>query len=567
MRKLFFTLLLVFICVFFVRHSYADEYEDLQKEINTLRESLDSSQKATRTNEKTLSQLNAQLLSIKNKVVIFEKEIAKKEAEVRDGEVVMIKQKEILDVRASSYYKNMNKGNTSLLDVVMSANLSETLKSMFYQKTAMDEDRKSLIRTAMYIKDLEEKRNSLKIETIKLTAIKQEVAKQSDFLAGEVEKSKQWESQLQSKIASITARQQQILAQKLSSLNLPSSLGSGGLSCTDDRKLDPGFRPAFAFYTFGIPHRIGLNQYGADGRGRAGQSYEDILRAYFNDFSIENRNARIKVQGFGEMDLEEYMLGIYEMPNSFHPEALKAQAIAVRSYAMAYTNNGAKEICTTQSCQVYKGGNKGGAWEQAVKDTSGKVMVSGGQVIAAWFASTAGGYTFLSSDVGWSARSYTKRLRDTSGDINSLNDLFEKAYDKNSPCFYSAQGYRNEYNKSAWLKSDEVADIVNVLNLAKRDSGTQNHLSQADKSNPDGTDTWDKERVKQELKNRGGSPLNSVSDVSMSFDLGLGRTTAVTISGDGGTFTFDPSEFKNFFNLRAPANIQIVGGLFNIEKK
>ena len=31
--------------------------------------------------------------------------------------------------------------------------------------------------------------------------------------------------------------------------------------------------------------------------------------------------------------------------------------------------------------------------------------------------------------------------------------------------------------------------------------------------------------------------------------------------------SFDGEEFKNFFNLRAPANIVIVGPLFNIEKK
>ena len=98
-----------------------------------------------------------------------------------------------------------------------------------------------------------------------------------------------------------------------------------------------------------------MNQYGAQGRADAGQSHEDILRAYFENFSFENRSVRIKVQGYGEMDLEEYMLGIYEMPDSFPTEALKAQVIAARSYALSYTNNGEKEICTTQACQVYKG--------------------------------------------------------------------------------------------------------------------------------------------------------------------------------------------------------------------
>ena len=74
--------------------------------------------------------------------------------------------------------------------------------------------------------------------------------------------------------------------------------------------------------------------------------------------------------------------------------------------------------------------------------------------------------------------------------------------------------------------------------------------------------------MKVELKSRGGTPLTSVSSVSISgVDWGLGRTTGVTISGDGGSVTFDGVEFKDFFNLRAPANIQIVGPLFNVERK
>jgi len=351
-------------------------------------------------------------------------------------------------------------------------------------------------------------------------------------------------------------------------LNLPTSLGAGPLFCTDDRKLDPGFRPAYAFFTFGIPHRVGMNQYGVLGRAQAGQNHEDILRAYFADFNFETRpNINISVQGYGSMPLEQYLLGIYEMPDSWPMEALKAQAIAARSYALSYTNNGSKEICTTQACQVYKGGSKGGNWEQAVKSTEGKTLVSGGSPISAWYSSTDGGYTYSASDIGWGARSFTKRVRDTQGDIGNFSDLFSKAYDKDSPCFYAAQGFRSQYGKSAWLKSEEVADIVNVIMLTKRDSSLSEHLYQTDKPNPEGKDTWDFERVKQELRNRGGTPFNSVSEVTVSADFGSGMVTSVTISGDGRSESFNATEFRNFFNVRAPANIAIVGPLFNVEKK
>lgn len=285
------------------------------------------------------------------------------------------------------------------------------------------------------------------------------------------------------------------------------------------------------------------------------------------EFTKKDPNMKIKVQGHGEKNLDDYLLGIYEMPESWPIEALKAQVVAARSYALAYTNNGANEICTTQACQVYKGGNKGGNWEAAVKATSGEVMVAGGEAIKAWYASTFGGFAFTSGDVWGSDRSFTKRMRDTNGDVGSFSDLTDKSYDKESPCFYAAQGWRSEFGKSAWLKGSEVADIVNILLLAKKDSGTQQHLSQVDKPNPDGVDTWDADRVRQELKARGTSPYNNISDVSVDWDKGLGKTTTVNVSGDGGGSSFNGDEFKSFFNLRAPANIQIVGPLYNIEIK
>src|SRR3990167_6332896 len=51
-----------------------------------------------------------------------------------------------------------------------------------------------------------------------------------------------------------------------------------------------------------------------------------------------------------------------------------------------------------------------------------------------------------------------------------------------------------------------------------------------------------------------------------SVDFAGGRVNSVTVSGDAGGSSFSGSEFKDWFNLRAPANIQIVGPLFNIER-
>ncbi|MBU2052157.1 hypothetical protein KKH13_03035, partial [Patescibacteria group bacterium] len=75
------------------------------------------------------------------------------------------------------------------------------------------------------------------------------------------------------------------------------------------------------------------------------------------------------------------------------------------------------------------------------------------------------------------------------------------------------------------------------------------------------------DKVKQELRSRSITPYNSVSSVSIGADFGSGQTTSVAVAGDGGSQSFSGSEFKNYFNLRAPANIQIVGPLYNVEKR
>lgn len=571
MKKFVYILSIFCIAYFFLlpfpKQVSSDEVDDLNKQINELTDALNMSVRATKPLESELNALQKQITGIKQHVANIENDITVKKAHIDEGYKDLAKQEEILYKAISNYYIKTHY-NSPLLLLLSGSSATDITQMITYQKFVTDQDKQIITNIALSITDLEEKKQTLEEEQKKLEIAKANLDEQSAKLDKVVQGAKAYQKTLSNQIAQLSAKQQQILAQKLGSLNLPSSLGAGPLFCTDDRKLDPGFSPAFAFYTYGIPHRVGMNQYGADGRAKAGQSHEDILRAYFDNFSFETRDARIKVQGHGEMSLEDYVQRIYEMPNSFHPEALKAQAIAARSYALSYTNNGEKEICTTQACQVFKPEPKGGQWEQAVRDTSNKVMVSNGQVVTAWFASTAGGYLFNNNDVwGGPLKPWTKRFRDTTGDINSFEDLLNKSYDKESPCLYSAQGVRSEYAKSAWLKSEEVADIINVLLLAKADSGTQTHLSQVDKPNPDGVETWNADRVKEELRKRGVTPYNGFSGGSIDWDKGIGKVNNITIDGDSGSRSFNGDEFRTYFNLRAPANIQIVGPLYNIERK
>jgi stage II sporulation protein D len=99
-----------------------------------------------------------------------------------------------------------------------------------------------------------------------------------------------------------------------------------------------------------------------------------------------------------ETTLDLYLRGVVpvEMPASWPPEALKAQAIAARSYAAAHLHpmTGSWDIRDDTSAQVYRGtrGEQSLA-TNAIIATSGQVLMSGTHVVTAMFHSADGGAT------------------------------------------------------------------------------------------------------------------------------------------------------------------------------
>lgn len=575
MKKAVIAVVLAVLFVAMATVTRADQLDDITKELEDVKNTFNQINSANQTNQAQLNQLQKQLNSIKGQINELSLEIAQKQKEVESGEKVLAYQRKLLNERAKTYYKNIGKQSTLFMQFLLSDNLSKSLDNFFYQKKVVDDDKQSIISIVMYIKDIEEKKKMLEDETNRLAVLKADVDKQSTFLAGEVDKANKYLGELQSKIASLTSQQQQLIAAKLASLHISRSANTAG-RCDSDltNGRDPGFSPKFAFFTFGVPNRVGLNQYGAKGRANAGQNYEDILKAYYNYDNFQDfDNITINVNdsnGFNSGNiiwsgpLEDYVKRVYEVPGDWPMEVLKAQAVAARSYVLAATGNGSSSICANEYCQAFQTGEKGGNWNQAVEATGKKVMVKGGSPIKAWFSSTHGGYVFSSAEIGWSGTDWTKHANDFTGSVNSFDDLKNNAYDRDSPWFYCDWGSRSEYAKTAWLKPEELADIVNVILLARKDSSTRDHLYQPDQPNPAGTDTWDAGRVRQEL---GGAAYSTIDSVSVSADFGYGRSTSVNVSGSGHSDSISADEFKNFFNLRAPANIQIVGPLFNVEKR
>ena len=131
--------------------------------------------------------------------------------------------------------------------------------------------------------------------------------------------------------------------------------------------------------------------------------------AYFNNEEID---VTIKDADSSEettLNLEEYIVGVVagEMPASFAEEALKAQAIAARSYALSKINSATTsyDLVTDITNQVYITTEQmqekwGGDYEyyynrvkKAVEDTKNLVMEYEGEIISAYYFAMSNGYT------------------------------------------------------------------------------------------------------------------------------------------------------------------------------
>lgn len=96
-------------------------------------------------------------------------------------------------------------------------------------------------------------------------------------------------------------------------------------------------------------------------------------------------------------DIEEYLLGVvpYEMSDSFPLEALKAQAICARTYAMDSLNSKrAWDMDDTTSYQVFKGIDaRYTNAQRAIRETSGLVGTYKGKLASCYYAASNGGQT------------------------------------------------------------------------------------------------------------------------------------------------------------------------------
>ncbi|MEL7609119.1 MAG: stage II sporulation protein D [Bacillota bacterium] len=192
---------------------------------------------------------------------------------------------------------------------------------------------------------------------------------------------------------------------------------------------------------------------------------DSVLRVY-ND----------KTKSVMSLTMDQYLVGVVaaEMPASFEPEALKAQAVAARTFTasriLSKSEGGDYDVCTDSTCcQAWcseadmkdKWGANYEAYRQkvqkAVEATSAQVITYDGEPIDALYHSTSGGYTEDSENVFSASKPYLRGV-DSPGEEDAPKYRVETDF--------SLKEFVNKLNKSfsgAKLTTKNASAEVKVL--------------------------------------------------------------------------------------------------------
>ncbi len=550
----------------------ADELENLQNQINELTRARELSEQATRPLESELKRLEGKLDGIERQIKAAGNELVGLEESIDKREDDLVQQYQLLSFRVRNYYKR-SRFLSPLTVFLSSGTAADLTRELAFRQAAADQDKQVITGITRDLMGLEDDKKRLEADRKKLASLQVQVDKEAAFFRKEVKGAKDYQAQLSGQIANLTARQQAILTEKAGTFQTT----VGDVPLADDPAAspdyNPGFSPAYAAFSFGAPHFKGMSQYGALGRAKSGQSAETILKAYYGDVRVESPGGlpeTISTDQGGKSFEDDYLKGIAEMPSSWGGEggveALKAQAIAARSYALAYTGwrmgnkTAGGTICTSENCQVYRASKLSDAtWAEAVNQTKGQIMVGNGsnEVINAWYASTSGGYQEAYTSLGHT----TPAFWDTpSGRGGWTSQAFEKV--GGSPWFYKGW-YKSRSGDNCgrahpWLTSEEMADIINAWVVLFQGGGDSGRVA------PLGSCWGGDPYSMSDLRSIGG--FASVSSVSVTY-ADNGVTASVVFVTNKGSVNINGADFKKAFNLRAPGRLALKSGLYNIERK
>lgn len=145
---------------------------------------------------------------------------------------------------------------------------------------------------------------------------------------------------------------------------------------------------------------------------------------WYGDF-VYRKAANGKLTVLNYVGLEDYVKGVlpYEMSSDWPIEALKAQAVCARSFALGTLTKHAADgfdLCNTTNCQVYQGANRASAnSDRAVDETKGQYLTYNGELVVGYFFSSDGGATEDAVNVWGGDYPYLKGKADPYEDVSS----------------------------------------------------------------------------------------------------------------------------------------------------
>ena len=582
---------------------YSGTIEDLESEINKKTEELSKNQGTLSAIEKRIAEISGSSYSLTEKVNLLNAEITKLQAEIdtknieieeklkliAEKEALLNLKKELFDMVSTELYMQSRHDSGQL--IFSFNNLENLLQNLFVKKTAISILREDIEKINGEFTSLSEMKAGLEQEKLDLDTQKKDLDDSYALVLAEKNKlQKELNAQIAAKKSvtrtinglstTLSDLQYQLLVVRQGGTHV--DVNSVPASSSDVNGSLPGFNanaPAGSFAVFSIgayTHRNGMSQWGAKARAESGQNFQQILAAYYPGKGIRTDTVviggvseaimtNISTTTYGTLNFEDdYLIRLYEVPETWPMEVLKAQAIAARTYAINYTQNGRKAICTTESCQVVGATPKGARWREAVSSTRGMILTDGGGApFSTQYAAVHGGW---GNQIGW----------DTTNGVGGESGWTSRAYESISGVswFYktwyrTAYTYGNTVNsdscyRNPWLTQVEKADLVNIYQIWKASGGNDTRVYPV----IDACHSNKGQYTHDEARSLAAKPVTSVSSVAVSSS--NGSTVTVIFGTNAGVITMTGNEFKTVYNLRAPGYLRIPQSGFvhiNIHKK
>ena len=176
--------------------------------------------------------------------------------------------------------------------------------------------------------------------------------------------------------------------------------------------------------------------------------------------------------------IDEYLQGVIpaEMPALFPMDALRAQAVLARTYALKHLGKHKSygyDVCDTQNCQVYGGVSaESERANAAVESTIGQTLSYQGKPIESVFSANCGGITQSSKDAGWSETPYLHPVSDYKNfDFEHIQPYHFKEllqYEQNA---YSRYDKNVSLASFRWVRVVEEKQLREVIKRQKKDIG------------------------------------------------------------------------------------------------